>query len=290
MNVLVITGDKKFGPGHERYELQRSAVDVLEVLYWGRGSLWPKLPEGTFDVVTVQDPFWRGLFGWFVAKRKKAKFNVQIHTDLNAQNFFRHVLAQIVVLHADSVRVVSERIKKQIKTWVKISVLPVFVDVERFTQVVRTPEQMILWIGRFEKEKDPLLALEIASKVSAKLIMLGKGSLEHMLREQAVRLNLTDRVEFSGWQDPAPYLARAGVVLSTSKHESFGASMVEALAVGVPVVAPDVGIAKEAGAIVVSREQLAEAVKEVLEHGTKGELKLHLPSAQDWAKAWRKTL
>ena len=63
MKVLIITGDKKFGPGHERYELQRSVVDELAVVYWGRGSYWPKLPKERFDVVTTQDPFWRGPWG-----------------------------------------------------------------------------------------------------------------------------------------------------------------------------------------------------------------------------------
>ena len=56
----MITGDPRFGPGNERYELQKRAVEELSVIYWGKGALWPRIPKGHFDVVTAQDPFWRG--------------------------------------------------------------------------------------------------------------------------------------------------------------------------------------------------------------------------------------
>jgi hypothetical protein len=58
------------------------------------------------------------------------------------------------------------------------------------------------------------------------------------------------------------------VVLGTlaSPGESWGASIVEALA-EVPGVAPDVGIAKEAGAIVVTRQDLAGTLCDVAKIG-----------------------
>ena len=82
----------------------------------------------------------------------------------------------------------------------------------------------------------------------------------------------------------------ADVVVSTSKHESYGASILEALAVGVPVVAPDIGIAKEAGATVVARANLATAVSDVLTSGKRGELKISLPTRDEWTERWRETL
>ncbi|MGH7141440.1 MAG: glycosyltransferase [Minisyncoccia bacterium] len=292
MNVLTITGDKSFGPGNKRYELQRAQVDELVAVYWGRSSLWPKIPQGTFDVVTSQDPFFRGLFAWHAARTRGAKLHIQVHTDLDAQPLLRHVLAQIVLCHADGIRVVSEKLKARVeKVGVRapVSVLPIFINVSRFRSPVRKSHEgkNMLWVGRFEEEKDPLAAISIFEKVrretpDAKLIMLGKGSLEARLKDEAKNL----AVEFPGWQDPIPFLEKADVVLSTSKHESFGASIVEALAAGVPVVAPDVGIAREAGAFVVSREGLAQKVIEVLQSGVRAELKLHLSNAEEWARAW----
>lgn len=287
MKILVITGDKNFGPGHERYELQRSAADMFTVVHWGRGSLWPRIPAGSFDVVTSQDPFWRGLFGWCVARYLRAEFNVQVHSDINAQSLIKHILAQVVLRHADSIRVVSQRIKEQVErigAAAPITVLPVYIDVERFRAVERHPDgKTVLWIGRFEREKNPFSAIEVVQGIpGVKLVMLGKGSLEAELKRQAEGLP----IEFPGWQDPADYLSRADVVLCTSPAESFGVSIVEALAAGVPVVAPDVGVAKEAGAIIVPRERLAEAVVDALKNPRQGALKLNLLPKDEWVRAW----
>ena len=296
MKVLMITGDKNFKPGHERYDLQRSAVEDLTVLYWGRGSILPKIPAGDFDVVTAQDPFWRGLFALHAASRSGAKCNIQVHTDLSVYKGLKHILAQITLRHADSIRVVSKKIKGQVErvgVTAKITVLPVFVDVSRFHSVVRSVHEgkNILWVGRFEEEKDPLLAVEVLKEVlktepSATLVMLGAGSLGQQISERAANLP----VETPGWQDPVVFLDTADVALCTSKHESFGASIVEALAAGVPVVSPDVGVAKEAGANVVSYKDLAAEVVKVLESGHKGHLQLTLLTKEAWAQKWKDSL
>ena len=291
----MITGDKRFGPGNERYELQKAAVEELRVLYWGKGSYWSTVPSG-YDVVTVQDPFWRGFFGLIAARKIGAQLNVQVHTDLSAHSFLRHVVSQIVLRHADSIRVVSEKIKQQVLHMVpnaKVSVLPVFIDVSRFRGIVPQPHtpKTVLWVGRFEEEKNPLGAIEVfkeihTSEPQVKFIMLGSGSLEKKLKEEATGLP----IEFPGWADPLPYMEVADVVLCTSWHESFGASIIEALAAGVPVVAPDVGVAREAGAVVVPYMGLADAVLDVLQKEVRGELKVVMPTAEDWKKQWLETL
>ena len=292
----MISGDKNFIAGHPRYDLQRSVVDTLEVLYWGRGNLFPKIPKRDFDIVTAQDPFWRGHLAAHLAWWYTSKLNLQVHTDLSVYSLPKRWWAGFNLRKATSVRVVSEKIKKQVEDLgviAPIFVLPVFVDLERFRSVVpkQHPQKTILWIGRFEKEKDPLHAVSALKEIrhdgiDARLVMLGSGTLEQELRRAAEGLP----VEFAGWRNSVEYLARADVVLSTSLHESWGASIVEALAAHVPVVAPDVGIAKEAGASVVSRPELAAAIVEVLKSGTRAELKLPLLTAEEWAKSWRETL
>lgn len=285
----MITGDKNFSAS-PRFALQASQVEKLEVVYMGRGRIWPKVPAGHFDVVTAQDPFWRGIFAWRVARRIGAKLNVQVHTSV------LNVLGRFILRRADSVRVVSEKIKKQVENiGVKapVQVLPIYIDISKFRNIARQPhdQKTILWLGRFEDEKDPLLALSVLEAVrqdgiDARLVMLGAGSLEQSLRSRAHGLP----VEFPGWQDPVRYLAAADVVLSTSKHESYGASIIEALVAGVPVVSPDVGVAREAGAVVVGRSDLPRAVAQVLRSGGKGEFKMQLLDAREWATQWRLSL
>jgi glycosyltransferase involved in cell wall biosynthesis len=301
MKVLMITGDKKF-TASERYRLQAAQVEKLEVVYWGRGALWPTLLQEKFDVVTAQDPFWRGLFAWWAAHKVGAKLNIQIHTDISVQSLFRHILARIVLRRASSIRVVSQKIKQQVESLgirVPIHVLPIYIDISKFKNIVRQPHdrKMILWIGRLEEEKDPEEALRLFKAIrdegiNASLVILGVGGLEGKLKriKSAYQLEYRDKIEFPGWRDPDSYLAMADVVVSTSHHESYGASIIEALAAGVPVVAPDVGIAKEAGAIVVPRQELAAKVSEVLGSNIVGKLQIDLPSEEEWAKQWIQTL
>lgn len=303
MKILMISGDKNIltrgSEASARFALQKSQVDQLDIFVWPqihtRREILRAAKKNHYDVVTAQDPFWRGLLAWRIARRIGAKLNLQVHTDLSAHSFHRRLLASFLLRRADSVRVVSEKIREQVQSLRfkrHIHVLPIFVDISRFKDLTREPhpQKTILWIGRFEAEKDPLSAIrvlkEVRAKVDAKLVMLGSGSLEASLRQTAEGLP----VEFPGWQDPAPYLQAAGVVLCTSRYESWGASIVEALAAGVPVVAPDVGIAREAGAIIVPRSDLGKAVIDILNSGRQGELKIPMPSAPEWAKRWRETL
>lgn len=292
----MITGDRLFRPGNPRYELQRAAVGMLHVVCWGRGSLCPKIPSGRFDVVTTQDPFWRGLYGLFVAHRKRSKLNVQVHTDLSAYWWWKRFLASVVLKRADTVRVVSHKIQQQVSRLgvsARSTVLPVYIDTERFHSVeaMAHDHPTILWIGRFEKEKDPLAAVRIFEGVllnvpDARLVMLGAGSMQDALRKRAQKLP----VEFPGWQDPVSYMKTTDVVLCTSLHESWGASIVEALLCGVPVVSPDVGVAKEAGATVVSRNQLTAAVIQMLREHARGTLNLKLQNKEEWVRSWKESL
>jgi alpha-1,6-mannosyltransferase len=207
------------------------------------------------------------------------------------------MLAQITLRHADSIRVVSEKIKNQVERLgvrAKISVLPVFVDIEKYRAVHAKPhaQKTILWNGRFEAEKDPLRAIAVLEDVhkngvDAKLMMIGEGSMRGLLQEKAATLP----VEILPWQhEMAPHLESADVVLSTSPQESWGASIVEALAAGVAAVSFDVGVAREAGAIIATPKDMAQKVTEVLEKRTRGILQISLPTASQWAMQWKQTL
>jgi glycosyltransferase involved in cell wall biosynthesis len=304
MNILMISGDphvlEQGTDAHERLLLQTSAVERLDVVVWpARHSLQDirrMLKDTQYDVVTSQDPFWRGILAYKCAKWTGARLNVQLHADLSAQSFLRRCIAKWILRRADSVRVVSAALAEQVRRIspnADVHILPVFIDLAPFRTIVRNPEspKMILWIGRFETEKDPEMAITIlqavrAAGIDAKLVMLGSGKREAVLRAQAASLPVT----FPGWQDPKPYLAQASAVLSTSPAESWGASIIEALAAGVPVVSRDVGVAKEAGAVVASEADLVSALVRALQSGENGELRITLPAREEWARQWRESL
>jgi glycosyltransferase involved in cell wall biosynthesis len=305
MRVLMISGDQNLArPGtsaHARFLMQQGAVEALELIVWPRQFWAPFFVSGEFDVVTSQDPFWRGLVAWVAAKRLRVKLNIQVHADLDAQSPLKHILSQIVLRHAGSVRAVSLKIKEQVARYTNapVSVLPIFIDTTKFVGLKKIPHERfkytIVWIGRFEEEKDPMLALRTLSRVrenglDAGLVMLGEGSLLPALKAQAKADGLEKYIEFPGWQDPVLFLKCADVVLCTSRAESFGASIVEALLAGVPVVSPDVGVAREAGATIASRQELAQKTAHALQEKTSGHLGFSLLNKEAWAKAWKETL
>lgn len=317
MKVLMISADARMlvegTEAHERYLLQKSQVDELQLVVWS-----PRQPLGFFlaivfalarryDVVTTQDAQWRGLVGLIAARLGGARLQVQLHGDLDYVQGVSHILLQILLRHADAIRAVSERIRGQAERLgakAFIDVLPVFVDAaaidaapaadvkKEFPQFGKT----VLFAGRLEQEKNCAEALRVFKRVAAEfpgagLIVAGEGSERPALEALARDLGLTDRVVFAGYRRDVRSLYKAvDCLLVTSLHESWGAAIVEALYADCAVVSPDVGVAKEAGATVVPREQLGEAVIQVLRTGARGHLRLSLPSKGEWAHHWRETL
>jgi glycosyltransferase involved in cell wall biosynthesis len=327
MKVLMISGDPRVvvrgGDVYTRLQLQASTVEQLVVFTHGvakdsvikDGNLeihafggskiraafkivTTALKREGYDWITARDPFLLGLLALIIASRLRVKLQLQVHTDISKSRLF--ALARLLLSRADNVRVVSERLKHMVGplTPGRISVLPVYIPIERFKTIQHRAqkEKIVLWAGRFEREKDPLRAIAILKEVrdadiAARLIMLGRGSLDDAARSYARQLSVEDYVEFRGWQDPAPFYAKATVVVNTSKYEGFGAVMLEALAARIPVVAPDVGIAAEAGAIVALPDELGQAVIDILRSPQMaGELKMPLYNKEEWAVKWKQAL
>jgi glycosyltransferase involved in cell wall biosynthesis len=70
--------------------------------------------------------------------------------------------------------------------------------------------------------------------------LVGSGPEEAMLREMARDLAVEDVVTFTGYtSDPAQYLVDADCFVLASRWEGFGVALVEALRVGLPLLATD---------------------------------------------------
>lgn len=236
------------------------------------------------DVVTVQDPFESGLAGIF--GKKGRPLHVQLHTDMfsgkfaRGRNRLRLLTAPFVFSRAARIRTLTQNLKQKIKEnyhpSADISVLPIFIDTQKFRNLSRKQHPrfkiVLLWVGRFEEEKNPELALLSFARASKGrddigLIMLGNGSQEVRLKRLAGKLKIEEWVEFPGWQEPANYLQEASLLLVTSKYEGYGRQIIEAIASGVPVLSTDVGVAREAGAIVTSKKEFAHSLNEWIEKG-----------------------
>lgn len=102
-------------------------------------------------------------------------------------------------------------------------------------------------VGRMVPVKDFALFLKIVAEIGAQMknvrfSILGEGPLKEELVQRAKILRVDDCVDFfSPVTDPFPYYRSLDIYLNTSLHEGIPMSILEAMACGVPVVAPKVG-------------------------------------------------
>jgi glycosyltransferase involved in cell wall biosynthesis/SAM-dependent methyltransferase len=100
--------------------------------------------------------------------------------------------------------------------------------------------------GRLAEEKAPLSFVRIAAAVAAdapiRFVMTGGGPLEGQVREEIKRLKLGDRFRFAGIvADVREYLACYDALVLPSAIDGRPVVVMEALAMGIPVIASRVG-------------------------------------------------
>ncbi len=99
---------------------------------------------------------------------------------------------------------------------------------------------VVLGVGRLIRQKgfDRLLAALARMARPARLILLGEGPERAALQAQAERLGLAGRVDLVGFRpNPWAWMRRADLFVLPSRWEGLGMVLVEALALGTPVVA-----------------------------------------------------
>jgi len=216
---------------------------------------------------------------------------VQVHTDFLSPEYAKHsllnrlrvLIAGFVLRRATRARVVSERLQigltMRLNLIGSITILPIFADLDgvraarensvlaaRFSQF----ETKLLVVSRLEPEKNVALAIRAfqeASPLGSCLIIVGNGSQRKALQGLAEDLGVSKRVFFEGEQDAALYYPLADLVLVPSKYEGYGLVIIETLAAGKPVLSTDVGVAREAGAIVADPEHFVAALVDWFKNG-----------------------
>jgi len=102
-----------------------------------------------------------------------------------------------------------------------------------------TPSKIMLFVGRFSREKGIDRLLQVMSLMPAgyKLLVVGYGAYEHMIKEAITEHHLENRVLIiNDCSDPSPYYAVADCIVMTSYVEGMPNVLLEAFSWGCPAV------------------------------------------------------
>ena len=220
--------------------------------------------------IVVKEPF---LF--CIAHRAKPTYTALLATDLpiisvhhNYNDYSRWSRRLLVNFYQKRILMlgvsdsVSNDLRRDLKGWPaehiqtlynRIDVAAVkaqMVSKEEAREVLDLPESA--WIvgnvGRLHHDKDQETLIKAFAKalpelpLNSLLVIIGKGPLEQPLKHLAERLNIKERVVFTGnVPDAKRYFKAFDVFALTSDHEPFGMVLLEAMAAELPIICSDSG-------------------------------------------------
>jgi glycosyltransferase involved in cell wall biosynthesis len=159
-------------------------------------------------------------------------------------------------LFSDATIAVSDIVRDRLERWgvtgKKITVVPNGLDVSElaFDPAARdrirqqfgiAPNTYVIGaLGRLDPNKRIDLTMEAAAPLlgeACKILVIGRGEDQDRLTAAAARLGVTDNVIFGGYQsDTRAMLSAFDLYVASSVQETFGLSVLEALASGLPVL------------------------------------------------------
>lgn len=170
-------------------------------------------------------------------------------------NWIERLLIQVVLKTLPVIVIPSQRLAKELVQdfGARVGqVYPIYngVDLEQICQrsleILPTLKQEP-WIAtccRLSKEKDFLTLLRafagLVDYPTARLIIVGEGSLRDQIGVWASELGISGRVHLTGFEsNPFRWMRQADIFVLSSFSEGFGNVIIEAMALGIPVVASD---------------------------------------------------
>ncbi len=230
-----------------------------------------KIKELNLDIIHVHQPFSLGKRGLKFARELKipvvftyhAKYEDYVHyVPFFSENLLAELVKQEAVNFANKCDIIitpSEGIKKIIKkrgvNKKNIKVLPTGINWNAFQEgngekirekyKIKKNEILCLNVGRINQEKNLVFLLESFKKIflkdpKTKLMFIGEGFLKEELKEKTKEWGLDKNVIFTGFiknEKVKDYFKSADIYLQTSKSETQGITILEAMASSLPIVA-----------------------------------------------------
>ncbi len=243
-------------------------------------SIAKQIKELNLDVVHTQSEFSLGLFGKIISRKFNIPFVHTYHTmwedyvhyivpikggrNIYPKRFCRK-FSKNFVNKADAVISPSKKTEKYLKYRCKIKnkdifIVPTGIDLAPFRKEnfsdkqkedlkkeigLTKEDKIILFVGRIAEEKSVDVLIngmpEILKKEpNAKFVIVGDGPSVQDLKNLAAKLNISDKVIFTGrqpWEKIAIYYSIGDVFVNASTTETQGLTFIEAMGAELPVVA-----------------------------------------------------
>jgi len=184
---------------------------------------------------------------WIISERTSAP----AHLGSRARQLATKALMRLVYPRATRVIAVSGGVAAKLARSAavepaNIDVISNPVDVAALKAAARSKDALafddpyVIAVGRLVSVKNYRMLIEAFAKsnLPCRLVIAGDGPERDALREVAAALGIADRLIMPGWlANPYPALAGAAAFALSSNVEGFPNALVEAMALGVPVVA-----------------------------------------------------
>ncbi|MDI1460065.1 glycosyltransferase [Catellatospora sp. KI3] len=243
-------------------ELTRVAVPLLsgnDYAGWAGEhveTLRASLPTGRIEAPLIHAH--TGIYGGLAALRlarpdarvivtEHATFLPKVLGQPEARRLYDEMLGR-----ADALVCVSRHLYDQVRERFphhvgKLHVIPNVIDFDRFTARPEPPADLLRWlyVGRLIKHKGVSVVLDAFAEIAAEepratFTLVGDGPLTDHLRGRARELGLADRVRIRPAVAPEQVVALMhahDLLVHGSRLETFGMTLVEAVATGMPVLA-----------------------------------------------------
>jgi glycosyltransferase involved in cell wall biosynthesis len=172
----------------------------------------------------------------------------------NSPKWLYAISASILYRFADTVVTVSSAVYADVDRWtrgLRGRLVTIFNPIQPpdpglLHRRKRAPGRQIVWVGRLDTRKNPVLALEAfavaADACDADLIFVGEGPMRRELEQRRGALGLEHRVSFTGYlANPYEVIAVSDLLLLSSENEGLPSVVIEAMYCGLRVVSTDCG-------------------------------------------------
>ena len=217
-------------------------------------------------LITTQNPWGEAMVSLLISRLVKAGFLSQIHIDISSKywlderyfiNRFKSICSLLVIHSSKYIRVVSEVSARNISQKYKINlkkfiVAPVPVSLKgkkeeitkSISKKIHQEKFNILFVGRFEKQKNLSLWIESAFKIASKknnviFNLIGYGSELKTIKtlvgssKYKEKFNFYDKVNY---KNLSVHFLKNHLLLLTSFYEGFGRVILEAMNYGLPSI------------------------------------------------------